>query len=234
MIKFEKVIEEVINNEACRTIDKIEQAIQEKDLEKISELHKENVEGKQGFHDFAVRWVNLTLKYLHKYGGDEAVLDCMKEYAQTFYPPVIREWIDGYEKDELEPKDFPFEEFIKNRATLWQMVHDNIQEWHVDEDKITFILDPCNSGGYLVSECADEVVKTDKAHNWTYDRKFQCYCLNCTTMWEFGWYEWYGWPLFVMEVPEVGSDGKCKMVMYKDPSNIPDEYYDKRNLTRKI
>lgn len=234
MINFDEIIKEVTNDQSKRTIDKIDQAIEEKDIEKIKELHKENVEGKKGFHDFAVRWVNLTLKYLHKYGGDQGVLECMHEYAQTFYPPVVREWIEGYEKGDLKPEDFPFEDFMRNRATLWQMVHDNVQEWYQDDQKITFILDPCNSGGFLVSECANEVVKTNKAHNWTYDRKIQCYCLNCTTMWEFGWYEWYGWPLFIMDVPEVGSDGKCTMVMYKNPADIPDEYYNKRGLTRKI
>jgi len=232
--KFVKVMEEIKNDLGCRTIDQIDQAIAEKDLEKVKELHQKNVVGKKGFHDFAVRWVNLTLKHLHKYGGDEGVLECMKEYARTFYPPAIRSWIRGYEEGELKPEDFPFEDFMRNRATLWQMVHDNLQEWYEDEEKITFILDPCNSGGFLVAKCDDDVVITEDKHNWTYGRNFQCYCLNCTTMWEFGWYEWFGWPLFIMEVPEVGSDGKCTMVMYKNPRAIPDEYYETRGLTRKV
>lgn len=229
------IMQEVKNELSKRTIDKLEEAIKQGDMEKALELHKKNVQGKKGFHDFAVRWVNLTLKYLHKYGGDEAVFECMKEYARTFYPPVVRKWIDAFEKGQAGPEDFPFEDFLRNRAGLWEMAHDNLQIWEEDEEKIVFTLDPCNSGGYLVREQPEPVVTTSEPHTWCYGKKgFQCYCLNCTTMWEFGWYEWFGWPLFIMDVPEVGSKGKCVMTMYKDPKAIPDSYYEKRGLKRKI
>lgn len=234
MENLSAVMEEVKQSLSKRTIDELGQAIAHGDRDKALALHEKNVEGKKGFHDFAVRWVNLTLKYLHQYGGDEGVLECMKEYAKTFYPPAIKAWIQGYEEGKLGPEDFPFSDFLRNRATLWQMVHDNLQDWEEDEDTITFTLDPCNSGGFLVAEHAEEVVKTEKAHTWTYGRQIQCYCLNCTTMWEHGWYQWFGWPLFIMEVPEVGSQGKCTMIMYKDPKKIPDEYYETRGLGRKI
>lgn len=36
-----------------------------------------------------------------------------------------------------------------------------------------------------------------------------------------------------MDVPTIGSDGKCVMVMYKDPKDIPDSYYEKRRLREK-
>lgn len=91
------------------------------------------------------------------------------------------------------------------------------------------------AAGWLVTECQDKVQTLDKPDPRAYNKEgFQCYCLNCTTMWEFGWYKWFGWPLFIMDVPTIGSDGKCVMVMYKDPKDIPDSYYEKRGLERKI
>jgi hypothetical protein len=225
----------VVKETSRRTIDRIDCALTKGDLKKARALHEQNVKGKKGFHDFAVRWVNQTLKHLHKAGGDEAVYECMKDYARTFYPPCVKQWIADFEKGKAGPEDFPMEDFLTNRATLWQMSHDNEQIWHEDEEKIVFTLDPCNSGGYLVREQPDPVVTTDCAHTWCYNKKgFQCYCLNCTTMWEFGWYEWFGWPLFIMEVPQVGSSGRCVMTMYKDPKDIPDSYYKERGLVRRI
>ncbi|MDP3388170.1 MAG: hypothetical protein Q8S24_13105 [Eubacteriales bacterium] len=234
-MKRTPIMEQIVNVNAKRTIDELEAAIKAGDMEKALELHRKNVTGKQNFHDFAVRWVNLTLSHFKKNASDEAIFECMKEYATTFYPPVIKDWISAYDAGKATYKDFPLEGFLENRANLWQMVHDNEQIWEEDDEKITFILDKCNSGGYLVKEQPDPVAVTDEAHTWCYDKKgFQCYCLNCTTMWEFGWYEWFGWPLFIMDVPGVGSDGKCVMTLYKDPKDIPDAYYEKRGLKRKI
>lgn len=228
-------MDEIINVRSKRTIDLLGEAIKAGDMEKALELHEKNVTGKQGFHDFAVRWVNLTLKHFKKNASDEAIYECMRDYAKTFYPPVITDWIKGYEEGRLTYKDFPIEGFLLNRSHLWEMVHDNEQIWEEDDEKITFTLDRCNSGGYLCAEQPDEVVGTDKADTLCYGRKgFQCYCLNCTTMWESGWYEWFGWPLFIMDVPTVGSDGKCVMVMYKDPKDIPDSYYEIKGWKRKI
>ena len=233
---YTETLEKVRNDYAVRNIDKLEAAIKAGDMEKALELHKLNVEKKTGFHHFAVRWVNQTLRNFKKWAPDEAIFECMEDYALWCYPPCLQDWMEKYKAGQATYKDFPMEDFLENRAVLWSALHDNgDQIWEEDEEKITFTLPRCNSGGWLVTECPDKVQTLDKPDPRAYNKEgFQCYCLNCTTMWEFGWYIWFGWPLFIMDVPTIGSDGKCVMVMYKDPKDIPDSYYEKRGLERKI
>ena len=220
---YTEALKKVQEETSRRNIDLLEEAIKAGDTEKALELHKLNVMKKKGWHDFSVRWVNL--KNFKKYAPDEAIFECMEDYAQWCYPPCLHDWMKKFKAGEATFDDFPAEEFLENRATLWQALHDNgDQIWEEDEEKITFTLQHCNSGGFLVSDSYYKVI-------W---QGFQCYCLNCTTMWEFGWYKWFGWPLFIMDVPKIGSDGKCVMVMYKDPKDIPDSYYERTGLERKI
>lgn len=233
---YGEILNKVRSDYAVRPIDKLEEAIKAGDMEKALELHKLNVEKKTGFHHFAVRWVNQTLRNFKKWAPDEAIFECMEDYALWCYPPCLQDWMAKYKAGEATYKDFPIEDFLENRAVLWAALHDNDDQiWEEDEEKITFTLKRCNSGGWLVTECQDTIQTLDKAECRCYNKEgFQCYCLNCTTMWEFGWYKWFGWPLFIMDVPMQGSDGKCVMVMYKDPKDIPDSYYERTGLERKI
>ena len=63
---YTETLEKVRNDYAVRNIDKLEAAIKAGDMEKALELHKLNVEKKTGFHHFAVRWVNQTLRNFKK------------------------------------------------------------------------------------------------------------------------------------------------------------------------
>ncbi len=233
---YASIIDEIKNDTSTRTIDHLTDAVAAKDCDKAEEFARLTIEKKTNFHHFAVRWVNQTLRNFKKHAPDQAILDCMEDYALWCYPPVLQPWMEKARKGEATWEDFPLEDFLKNRAILWQGMHDNgDQVWEEDENTITFTLLRCNSGGWLVSECDDEIVTLDAAHVESYNREgFQCYCLNCTTMWEFGWYKWFGWPLFIMDVPVIGSNGCCMMTLYKDPRDIPDSYYEKRGLARKI
>ncbi|MGI6090547.1 MAG: hypothetical protein ACOYEL_04075 [Saccharofermentanales bacterium] len=234
---YTKKLEEIKDNLSRRNIDRLEEAILSGNIEEALKLHHINVEKKTAFHHFAVRWVNQTLRNFKKHAPDEAIFQCMEDYALWCYPPCLHEWMEAFKKGDASYKDFPFEDFLENRATLWQALHDNgDQIWEEDDKKITFILDRCNSGGWLITECADEVQKLDSPDKRSYNKEgFQCYCLNCTTMWEFGWYKWFGWPLFIMNVPTISDNsGRCEMVMYKDPKDIPDSYYERTGLERKI
>jgi len=221
---------------SVRKYDKLLDMIKELDKPEMLELFKEFSKDKKGFHDFMQGFANILMGRLVTHGGDEVVWEAMKEYARFGYPPFIREFIDKYEKGEAKPEDFPFDEFIKNRAIIWEKNHDNVQIWEEDGDVVKLSLSPCESGGQIVRETAPEkIAVTKEPHWWCYNKKgFQVYCLNCTTMWEFGWYEWFGWPLIIFDVPEIGSDGTCVYTIYKDPKKIPDSYYKKRGIKRKV
>ena len=154
---YTETLEKVRNDYAVRNIDKLEAAIKAGDMEKALELHKLNVEKKTGFHHFAVRWVNQTLRNFKKWAPDEAIFECMEDYALWCYPPCLQDWMEKYKAGQATYKDFPMEDFLENRAVLWSALHDNgDQIWEEDEEKITFTLPRCNSGGWLVTECPDK------------------------------------------------------------------------------
>ena len=83
---YTEAMEKVINDTSKRNIDKLTEAIAAGDMEKAKELNELNITKKTGFHHFAVRWVNQTLKNFKKYAPDEAIFECMEDYAQWCYP----------------------------------------------------------------------------------------------------------------------------------------------------
>jgi len=229
-------MEEIKNKLSKRKYDRLLNLIKKSGNTEILELFEEYSKDKKRFHDFMQGFANILMGYVVQYGGDEVVWEAMKEYARYGYPPFIKNFIEKYEKGEAKPEDFPFDEFIKNRAEIWEKNHDNVQIWEEDDETVKLTLSPCESGGQIVRDIPKEkIAVTKEAHWWCYNKKgFQVYCLNCTTMWEFGWYEWFGWPLIIFDVPEIRSDGTCVYTMYKDPKKIPDSYYKERGLKRKI
>ena len=233
---YTELLEQIRNVDAIRTIDRLGDAIAAGDMEKAMELHKENVVNKTNCHHFLVRYINMIIEHFKRYAPDEAIYECMEDYALWCYPPFLQKWIDDYKAGKVTYKDFPMEEFLVNRAVLWQKTHDNAdQVWEEDEKKITFTLTRCNSGGFLIGESGDKIAVMDTPDARCYNKEgFPAYCINCTTMWEYGWYKWFGWPLMIMDVPTVGCSGKCVMQIYKDPKDIPDSYYENLGLERKI
>ena len=104
---YTETLEKVRNDYAVRNIDKLEAAIKAGDMEKALELHKLNVEKKTGFHHFAVRWVNQTLRNFKKWAPDEAIFECMEDYALWCYPPCLQDWMEKYKAGQATYKDFP-------------------------------------------------------------------------------------------------------------------------------
>jgi hypothetical protein len=230
------IMEEVVNKHSQRICDKLVKKLKEEGNTEALELFNEYKDDKKRFHDFMQGFANMIMGYVQKYGGDEVVWNNMQDYARYGYPPFINKYIEALEKGKASPEDFPLGEFLINRAKVWEKNHDNLMKWEEDDEKITLTLDPCESGGQVVREIPPEkVAVTGEAQYWCYNKKgFPIYCLNCTTMWEFGWYDWFGWPIIIFETPEIGSKGKCVHVIYKDPRKIPDSYYKKRGIKRKV
>lgn len=215
---------------ARRHVDRLKLAIRSGDTVEALHLLQETVDAKKGFHDFMVKWANMLLRRIGDLGGDEAVFDAHREMAQAFRPPVVANW----EAAGAERGKFPMEEFIRQRCIMWQLTHDNELEIEEDEEKFTLTLKPCESGGRLMMWFdGNNPSRTKEKHQITYFREgFQYYCAHCGSMWEFGWYEQHGWPLIIYSPPEKPGE-PCVQTLYKDPRNIPDQYYERTGLIRK-
>ncbi len=98
-----------------------------------------------------------------------------------------------------------------------------------DDKKITFTVDTCGSGGFFRRtgkyKPPYNFPITKAPHPFTMGRSnFPFYCQHCAVFHYRKPIEWNGtiWP--VMK-PGEGDDDRCIMEFWKDPAEIPEEYY---------
>jgi hypothetical protein len=101
-----------------------------------------------------------------------------------------------------------------------------------DDEKVTFAMNPCGSGqrlwrnGHYAREGGYAL--TDEAHDWTYDRAdFPIYCTHCTFMNESLAIKWIGYPVYPSHPPTDFDHDPCVWHWYKDPADIPAEYWER-------
>jgi hypothetical protein len=95
-------------------------------------------------------------------------------------------------------------------------------------------LTPCGSGGVARERVEggqeprpDLFGYSKEAHAWTWGKKKVCYyCAHCSMVNEIMAIENYGHPMRVTEYPE-DTPGPCTWYIYKDPKDIPAEYYER-------
>jgi hypothetical protein len=105
-----------------------------------------------------------------------------------------------------------------------------------DDEKFTFILDPCGSGGRLWRkhryEAPFDFSVTEHAYPWSYDRKgFPYYCIHCFFMNELLPYRHLGYINWPVDPPEHPMD-VCRWYLYKDFFAVPEKYYARSGLSK--
>ncbi len=105
----------------------------------------------------------------------------------------------------------------------------------VDEPKRYVLkLLPCGSGGVARQRVEsgqeprpDLFGYSQKSHGWTWGKEKVCYyCAHCSMVNEIMAIENYGHPMRVTQYPEHEA-GPCTWYIYKDPKDIPAEYYER-------
>jgi len=105
-----------------------------------------------------------------------------------------------------------------------------------DDEKFTFIMDPCGSGGRLWRkgryEPPFEFGLTKKAYPWSYNREnFPYYCVHCSFLNELLPYKHLGYINWPVDPPVEAMD-VCKWHLYKDKHAVPQEYYERFGLRK--
>jgi hypothetical protein len=101
-----------------------------------------------------------------------------------------------------------------------------------ESDRFKLTLNPCGSGGVARQrveggrEPRPELFGYSKSpQNWTWGKDRVCYyCAHCSMVNEIMAIENYGHPMRVTEYPQ-NPDDPCVWYIYKNPANIPAEYY---------
>lgn len=92
--------------------------------------------------------------------------------------------------------------------------------------------DPCGSGGRL--RRTKNIGITKKAYPWSWGKSgIPYYCTHCCLAWEIIPTELWGYPIRINLVTDRPED-PCVHLFYKKPELIPEEYFDRLGMTKKI
>jgi hypothetical protein len=118
-------------------------------------------------------------------------------------------------------------------------------ELYETEDRYVLRFDPCGSGGRTLrgdtiegtpprTEAPYRWSVSEEPHTWNHGQKGVChYCTHCIFLMEEIPIDRFGYPVRVVDPPVLGGtepDGspqKCQWTMFKDPTTVPEEYYER-------
>ncbi len=117
-------------------------------------------------------------------------------------------------------------------------------------DRYVLAFNPCGSGGRNVrgDEIEGTPPRTEAPYNWRLTQEpapwnhFKpgvcLYCAHCIVLTEIMTIDAFGYPVRAVEptrpgaVEEDGSAAKSRWIMFKDPANVPEEYYTRVGRTK--
>ena len=214
------------------TMDKAIEAIEAGDLDRAKALCEEMKHEWRFLHDLMVHGVAGLLTFIQERVGEDAVREA-QDVDQGFWRKAV-EQIDSTDRRAI----------VYALAATWR-AHScsgtgpapgafTISE---DDEKVTFAMNPCGSGQRLWRTGAYEGEAayglTREAHDWSYDRKdFPIYCTHCTFMNESLPLRWIGRPLYPSHPPGDYDRDPCVWHWYKDPDDIPAEYYERHGAAK--
>jgi hypothetical protein len=119
------------------------------------------------------------------------------------------------------------------------------------EDRFVLRFDPCGSGGRTLRGDPIEGTPprmqppydwtvTEEKHSWNHYTPGVClYCAHCIILMEEMPMDRFGYPVRVIDPPlydadrtAVGEAPKCQWQMFKDPTQVPAEYYERVGRTK--
>jgi len=199
-----------------RTLDEVLETIDAGDKEKAKELARQMYREFNGLHDSAMFWITGLQTYIYNTGGVEE-LEKAERLAHGISGKVIH-------KPTGKIPDF------RSRVEgLASGLRGHLQPMTIEEDdeKVCITMQPCGSGERIIQKGGYEaglaIIK--EPGPLTYGMKnFPVYCVHCPL-------------LEMMEIERTGDfgnvhiitepiyHGSCRFTFYKDPADIPEEYY---------
>jgi hypothetical protein len=175
-------------------------------------------------HDLMTESVLGLVTYVQEKLGDEGV-------AEAWESSCERGW-----KRHVEAIDsLPRERVVELLAATWRAhslsgTGEDPASFSVveDDEKVTFVLHPCGSGGRLVRRGLYEregYGRTRGAHSWSFGRdEMPLNCTHSAFMNESLPMKWSGFPLYPLDPPEDYDRDPCRWYWYKDPADIPERF----------
>ena len=211
--------DEELKEMGTRTLDLVQEAIDNNEGEKAKELARRMYEEFNHLHDGYMIWITGLLSYIYRNYGIDAVEEAEREAhtieARTVFKPSGK-------------TDF------RSRVEEMAMgLRGHLQPITIEEDdeKVTLAMTPCGGGERIIQMGAYEpevgLARVKEPHPVTWGMKdFPIYCVHSPVMemlaiensGDFG-------PVhFVSDPVNMKS---CRFALYKDPANIPEEFYNR-------
>ena len=217
--------EEELGEMSRPTMDRAIEAIEAGDLEQAKALCEAMKHEWRFLHDMMVDGIAASMSWVKEHCGEEALGESQRWAMERYWKRSVHA-IDARDRKEI----------VHLLAATWRAhsasgVGEHPGRFTITEDdeKITFVMNPCGSGQRLVRRGLYESQGygfTREAHDWSYDRKgFPLYCTHCTFMNEKMPIEWSGYPLYPSDPPEDYSTDPCTWYWYKDPADIPERHW---------
>jgi hypothetical protein len=225
--------DEQLQQLAQPTMDRAIEALDRGDVATARGLCEEMRHEWRYLHDLMVETIAGLISFVQDRLGDEGV-----EQA----------WIDGQQRywrrdvEKLAGRDR--RTVVEALAATWRAHSGSGTGPHPaaftiteDDEKFTFVMNPCGSGQRLVRrgryEGPNAFGLTTTAHDWSYGREgFPLYCTHCSFMNELLPIRWIGYPLYPSEPPGDFDHDPCVWFWYKDPSEIPGRHWERYGLPR--
>ncbi len=209
-----------------RTLDRLLDAIQAEDKEKAKQIAQRMYNEFLGMHDLYRDGSTAILSFIGRKYGDEVLEEAMTEWVRAWWLPALERYPKGPEA-------------LRQRVKMFVAgLRGHLQPLHIeeDDDKVVIQMLPCGSGGRLILEGKyegpDPFLTLDKPQKLTYSRAhFPVYCAHEPPM-EILDIEKHGSPLVVVEPSEELGKQPCSFIIYKDPSKVPEKYYERLGLKK--
>ncbi len=200
-----------------RTLDLVLEAIDAGDKEKARKLANRMYREFNFLHDGYMFWVSGLLTHIYRNYGMDAVEKAERE-AHAIEARAV------FKRQEVKDIRTKVEKLASGLRGHLQNI--KIQE---DDEKITLSMQPCGSGERIIQKggYTPEIglARVKEPHPLTWSKPdFPIYCMHC--------------PLFEMlDVDETGDfgavhivtepmyHGTCQFAFYKNPADIPEEFY---------
>lgn len=202
-----------------RNVDAIAEAIDSGALDQAKDLAQRMHRECLAMHDGLIAWITATLTFVGRHYGDEALAVALREGCTAWLQPLSERFAHA---------DVGHRVVMMTKMLRGHMMPIRIEE---DDEKFTFVMEPCGSGGRLVLDGKygppSNFLKIAKPQPLTCGQKdFPVYCAHAAVLAMLGM-EWSGAPLFFEEPSDKVGEKPCKMYLYKDPKAAPAELYAK-------
>lgn len=182
----------------------------------------------QVVHDMYVNWCWSFFTYIAKNYGEGEVEKAMRFVIDSYYKERYDKVMASDVKTQLQLSVEGLRGHLMGPGRQGEI------EVTEEPERYKLTLNSCGSGGVARQrvESGREPNPqlygfSEEAHPWTWGKKDVCYyCAHCALVNEVMSIEGYGHPMRITEYPEKAED-PCVWYIYKDPKDIPAEYYER-------